>query len=247
MKILVAGESWVKHIIHVKGFDSFTNSEYEEGIRWFQGAMESSGIEMDFLPSHEAVNKFPTDISELEKYDAVILSDIGSNSLLLSTTTFSQSKVVPNRLQLIKDYVSQGGGFAMIGGYMSFQGIDGKARYKDTPIEDVLPVTMCYHDDRLEAPEGVHIEIVDKEHPILKGIDDEWPHFLGYNKLTAKAEATVIASHDDHAFIAVQEYEKGRTLSFASDFAPHWGPKEFVEWKHYNTFWVNSVKWLARK
>ena len=30
-KILLAGESWTSHTIHIKGFDSFFTSFYEEG------------------------------------------------------------------------------------------------------------------------------------------------------------------------------------------------------------------------
>ena len=42
----------------------------------------------------------------------------------------------------------------MIGGYFSFQGIDGSARWRRTPVEDVLPVTCLPYDDRVEVPEG---------------------------------------------------------------------------------------------
>ncbi|WP_280771761.1 glutamine amidotransferase [Salipaludibacillus daqingensis] len=245
MKILFCGESWVKHIIHTKGFDSFTNTEYEEGIQWFAEAMKVAGIEMDFLPGHLTPDHFPVKLEELQAYDAVFLSDIGSNSLLLSNQTFAKSEVAVNRLDLIKQYVEQGGGFAMIGGYLTFQGIDAKARYKDTSVEDILPVTMMPYDDRYEAPEGLHVQINNSDHPIFKGIDEEWPHFLGYNKVYGDEDAEVLAEHNKYAFIAVKEVGKGRTFSFASDLAPHWGPPEFINWKHYNTFWGNVVKWLS--
>ena len=42
----------------------------------------------------------------------------------------------------------------MIGGYYSFQGINGGARYHKTPVEEVLPVTCLPVDDRVEVPEG---------------------------------------------------------------------------------------------
>ena len=35
-KILIAGESWMSHTVHVKGFDSFTTSVYEEGIEYIK-------------------------------------------------------------------------------------------------------------------------------------------------------------------------------------------------------------------
>lgn len=245
MKILVAGESWIKQTTHIKGFDKFTHSEYGEGIEWFRNAMKTSGIDMTFLPNHYASDQFPTTLEELQLYDLVLLSDIGKNTLLLSMDTFNRSVVRPNRLNLIRDYVKNGGSFAMIGGYMSFQGIDCKGGYKNTAIEEILPVELYPTDDRSENPEGAHIVITQPNHPLLRGITGEWPHFLGYNKLKAKNDATVIAEHDGHVFIATGTYGKGRTLAFASDFAPHWGPKEFVEWEHYNTFWVNAVNWLG--
>src|SRR5690625_821457 len=245
MKVLMVGESWIKHIIHIKGFDTFTNSEYGDGVSWLRKALNGSGIEMEHLPGHLAGDSFPVNLKDLQEYDVVFLSDIGSNTLLLSEDTFTHGKIRPNRLDLIKQYVEQGGGFSMIGGYMSFQGIDCKGRYKNTPIEEILPVELYEFDDRAEHPEGVYIEITKKEHPILKDITGDWPHFLGYNKLKSKPNSTVIAQHNGNPFIAVGEYGNGRTMAFASDCAPHWGSKEFVEWEHYSTFWVNSVKWLA--
>jgi uncharacterized membrane protein len=42
----------------------------------------------------------------------------------------------------------------MIGGYLSFAGIQGKTRYHDTPVETALAVTISPHDDRAERPEA---------------------------------------------------------------------------------------------
>ena len=39
-KILIAGESWTSHTIHIKGFDTFTTSVYEEGVKWLKEALE---------------------------------------------------------------------------------------------------------------------------------------------------------------------------------------------------------------
>ena len=47
----------------------------------------------------------------------------------------------------------------MVGGYYSFQGINAGARYRGTPVEDVLPVTILPWDDRVEVPEGFRAEV----------------------------------------------------------------------------------------
>ena len=80
---------------------------------------------------------------------------------------------------------------------------------------------------------------------MLDGIDEEWPPFLGYNRLREKQKSSVIARCNDHVFMAAWNYEKGRSFAFASDCAPHWATPEFLSWKYYGKFWANVVRWLA--
>lgn len=242
-KLLLVGESWEIISIHVKGFDTFYTSKYEEGVDWLIEALESGGYEIDYIPNHRASSNFPTELAELEKYEAVILSDIGANTLLLNPDTFEKSIPTPNRLKLIRDYVENGGGFLMIGGYLSFQGIEAKANYKDSPIEEILPVTLKRYDDRVEIPEGLYPEKV-KDHEILTGISAKWPMLLGYNKLEAKEDSKVLVENEDDPILVIGNYKKGRTAAFASDCAPHWGSPEFVEWEGYEKLWVNLINWL---
>ena len=79
----------------------------------------------------------------------------------------------------------------MIGGYMSFSGFEGKAKYQNTALADVLPVTMLGYDDRIESPAGV-TPVPVASHAVLRGIEGQWPPMLGYNRLIAKADATVV-------------------------------------------------------
>ena len=129
---------------------------------------------------------------------------------------------------------------------MSFSGFEGKARYGETAIEDILPVQIRGWDDRIEAPQGVIPSVVgNSDHPILSGISGQWPLFLGYNRLRAKAEGNLILQVDGDPFLVTGTYGKGRTLAFASDCSPHWGPPEFTSWDHYPRFWHQAVQWLA--
>ena len=243
-KILIAGESWTSHTIHIKGFDTFTTSVYEEGVKWLKEALEKANHQVTFIPNHHASEKFPKTKKEISEYDVVILSDIGSNTLLLPSATFSRSEKTPNRCKLIKEYVENGGGFCMIGGYMSFTGIDAKTRYGETEVKDILPVDLLKYDDRVERPEGIVPKIVVK-HEIFEGIEGEFPFFLGYNKtLSDNTKGEVIALIDEDPFIATGKFGKGKSVAFTSDCAPHWGSKEFVEWKYYDKLWQNIIKWL---
>lgn len=246
MKVLIAGESWIQQYVDVKGYDFCTACGYSEVVGWLKGALEKAGIEVTYLPDHVALREFPGK-QGLKQYDTVIISDLGSNTLLLHPDTTSKSVVRENRLVAVQDYVREGGGFAMIGGYYSFQGVDGKARYRDTEIGEILPVELLPYDDRVEKPQGVKPEIVKKDHPVLKGIEGEWPTFLGYNRLLPKEGGEILAKCGKDVFLAVGQYGNGRTAAFASDCAPHWGTPEYLNWEHYGRFWSNMVKWLAGK
>ncbi len=244
-KVLIAGESWMSYTTHVKGFDSFYTSVYEEGVGFIRAAMEKAGYEVDFIPNHLAPEKFPFTMEELSEYACVVLSDIGSNTLLLPPATFAKSERWPNRCQLIKDYVNAGGGFLMVGGYMSFTGIDGKTRYGQTPVKDILPVQCLDVDDRAEHPEGV-VPVIAQEHEAIAGLSGEWPHFLGYNRTKPIPQGKVLVTIDGDPLIAVGEFGKGRSAVFTSDCAPHWGPPEFVNWAYYGQLWKGLLDYLTK-
>lgn len=245
IRVLLAGESWVSNNTHFKGWDFFSSTVYEVGTEYLEKALAGSDFAFEHLPGHLAATQFPSTLEELAQYDVVILSDIGANTLLLHPDTWLRGQTRPNRLQLLKTWVENGGGLAMCGGYLSFAGIYGSAKYYRTPIELILPVTIHTFDDRLEAPEGVMAEVVNAGHPILSGISGVWPALLGYNELTLRPEGQLLARNGDHPLLAVRSVGKGRTLIWASDIGPHWCPQPFLQWEGYARLWQQSIQWLA--
>lgn len=245
-KVLFVGESWIKHTIHMKGFDQFHSTEYEEGAGFFLGCLDDAGFDVTYIRGHEITLKFPRTAEEIDEYDVVIISDIGSNSFLLPDETFLRSERSPNRLGLVADFVQRGGGLLMVGGYLSFSGIDGKGRFGMSPLAAPLPVTMLNHDDRIEMSEGAQVEVCDPNHPVLGNTPAEWPHLLGYNRLIAKPDATVVARVGEDPMLVVGSYGAGRTAAFASDLAPHWAPQEFLDWPYYGELWTAILEWTAQ-
>ncbi|HEY0791127.1 MAG TPA: glutamine amidotransferase [Chthoniobacterales bacterium] len=243
--ILLVGESWVSSSTHFKGFDFFSSTYYATGGDFLIAALVAAGINVVHQPSHEAAKVFPFELAGLQAYDAVILSDIGANTLLLPPETFLEGKRMPNRLQLLKEYVRRGGGLIMAGGYLSFQGIYGSARYHRTAIEEVLPVSISPHDDRLEKPEGVNPRVVNSGHSIVSGLEGEWPYLLGYNEVKAKAGAETLAVVGDDPLLVVGTFEKGRTVAWTSDVGPHWCPRAFVDWPGYQRLWGGIIEWAG--
>ena len=248
-KVLLLGESWTVQETHVKGFDTVDLGRLEQSsAEHLIEALQNAGIEVDYMPSHIAQYHFPDTVEKLQEYSAIALSDIGSNTIMMDPIMQFQGVRKPNRMLAMTEYVRQGGGLAMFGGYLSFAGIENKARYAMTPLADILPVTMLNYDDRMEHPEGIVPSVVMGSHPVLNGVEGEWPWFLGYNKIKAKPEAdeiAVIGSGD--TFMAAMEVEKGRTFAFASDCAMHWGSREFLAWDGYGKVMQNIFKWLAKE
>ncbi len=72
----------------------------------------------------------------------VLLSDIGANTCCCSGHV-QPIQGPPNRLAAIRDYVADGGGFIMVGGYLTFQGIDAKGQYAGSPAEERCPSRSC--------------------------------------------------------------------------------------------------------
>jgi uncharacterized membrane protein len=245
--VLLAGESWITESKHIKGVDEFILHSYTEGVQWLRQSIDALDWEFTHLPNHLASERFPVDIDGLMTHDVLILSDIGANTLLLHPATTARSEPTPNRLDLIRKYVELGGGLIMIGGYLSYQGIDGKARYHDTPIEDALPVLMSDVDDRVEVPQGFRPEVhpASGQHCIVDGLPPEFPTMLFYNRFAAKPGSNVLLRNGGDPILVVGTYGEGRAVAFAPDAAPHGATPEFLEWEFFDTFWQRVVRWVA--
>ena len=120
----------------------------------------------------------------------------------------------------------------MIGGYMSFAGVENKARFHDTELEEMMPVEILDHDDRVELPQGFCAKAVDMKHPILKGLPTIFPMMLFYNKTVLKSDAKLLLVNDeggryDH-ILAVWKYGNGRSGAFTPDCAPHGATHDFL-------------------
>ncbi|GAA2814083.1 putative membrane protein [Aminobacter aminovorans] len=249
-KVLLVGESWISSATHYKGFDQFGSVTFHLGAEPLVKALKGSEFELTYMTAHEAVDKFPYEMAGLDEYDAIILSDIGANSLLLPPEVWLHSRTVPNRLKLIKAWVEKGGALLMVGGYFSFQGIDGKARWRRTPVEDTLPVTCLPYDDRIEIPEGAVADVVKPDHPVMLGLGDKWPLLLGVNEVEVRDGAEVIArlpqDQGGHPLLVLGSHGKGRTAAWTSDIGPHWLSPAFCEWEGYGRLWKNILGWMTK-
>jgi uncharacterized membrane protein len=244
-KILFVGESCFAQTIEYKGNNSFSGVRYHESGYLFRALLEKQGFEVTHLPCHLVPRDYPRTAQVLSAYDAILFSDVGADTFLLLPDMVRNGVRVPNLLKVTAEYVRLGGGFGMIGGYMTFQGINGSARYHASPIEEILPVTILPWDDRVEVPEGADLVCAPSAHTLLDGFPEQWPYILGYNKVTAKPDAEVLVSYNGDPIISLSSCGKGRTLAFATDCAPHWAPGAITGWEYYAPLWGRLCSWLA--
>ncbi|MBS3812707.1 cytoplasmic protein [Candidatus Bipolaricaulota bacterium] len=247
INVLFLGETWTVTKIHTKGFDVVKLGGFDDySVYLKRGLQEADDIEIDHIPNHEILTEFPEKQSQLDEYDVVIVSDTGRNTLTMYGDMFTMP-MGPDRLEMIRRFVEEGGGFIMAGGYVCFQGFQGKGNYHGSEIEKLLPVNISEIDDRVERTDGVRPTVTTPDHDILQGVADDWPRFLGYQSLEAKEGSTVLAeAGDGDPFITVWEYGDGRSMAFASDLAPHWGI-DFVDWESYPRFWAQTLRWLSKR
>lgn len=206
---------------------------------------ESPEIDVEHLTGAEAIEEFPKTLEGLSEYDALIFSDLSRDTLL---PHFLPDAVPgPNRVKLVKQFVEEGGGLLFCGGWMSYQGYQGRGNWHMSHVADVLPIEIVpLPDDRVDAPEGVETTVVNTKHPVTEGIDTEsFPQVFGYNKTgELKDGAELLATVDGENLLAVNEYGDGRVLAYTSDPAQKWG-LDLLEWDDYQRFWTQGVRWVT--
>jgi len=251
VKVLYVGDSEVVLNRYLVGADVIEQSYFNDNGKWFRNAMAAEeSVDVRHITPHGVAAEFPTTQDELDSYDVVIFSDVGYNSMIFypGLTPPYQYPLGPDRVGMVQQFVEKGGGFIMVGGYLSFAGLNGIARWGGTVVEDLLPVNIARHDDRIEVTQGLRFSVTQPDHAIVSGLpwdDADWT-LCGYNQVTLKDGATLLAEYDGDPFIACWDYQNGRTAIFASDFAPHWAG-DFVHWPHYSAFWRQMVHWLAKR
>jgi len=193
---------------------------------------------------------FPTDKSELFRYDAVILGSIEA-----SFFTFDQ-------LRMISDFVSQrGGGFLMLGGRNSF----GQGKYMNTPLEDLLPVALTSGQG---VPGFQDLEFKFRltsygfEHPITRISLSEaenrkrWesaPALVGFNVTGGpKPGATVVAQGSvpdsrgqSPVILAFQRFGRGKSAALTTASTWRWRMEADTRDRLYETFWKQMLRWLV--
>jgi len=123
-------------------------------------SLNAGGIQVVHMTNEQAISDFPRTVEGLSEYNVVIISDCECEVLALYPFWIAGTPLPrTNRLKAIREYTRNGGGLLMVvagppsAGALATRGIT-------TPGRRSVAVTcMKGLDDRVETPEGVHVNI----------------------------------------------------------------------------------------
>lgn len=99
------------------------NGNESEEKNYLEGALRAENIRVETV----GPERIPNSLEELQRYDSVILSNVGAGSM-----TYSQMEMIERAVHDL------GVGLVMVGGENAF----GAGGWQDTPVEKALPVSM---------------------------------------------------------------------------------------------------------
>jgi uncharacterized membrane protein len=191
----------------------------------------------------------------LDQSNCLIISDVEAKCFHLYPNFFDRARrenrvvTFPDRLNVIKQWIAGGGGMMMLGGWLSFSGVQSKSGWGRSLLQEALPVECLLIEDLVESSAGFTAEVVAPEHPAIKGLPwQDFPPIFGYNEVKEKsgAEVLVRVKETGHPLVVAGEYGNGRVFTYMSDPAPHWGIN-FELWEAYDSFWHQALNWVKKK
>jgi len=127
----------------------------------------------------------------LKTTSVVIISDVEAKHFQLYPSFFeaSSTRVVvpsyPDRLISLKNWVADGGGLMMLGGWLSFSGMEEKAGWRRTPMGRGFASKLPGRRRPGRFFGGFTPEVLMPEHPLVKGL--AWKSFLGSSATTSSS------------------------------------------------------------
>lgn len=193
--------------------------------------------------------------------DAVVLASLRSADFdVLMIENIDSTVLGDASIQAIQTLVEQGKGLIMLGGFHSF----GPGGYQNTPLVDVLPVTM----GRFERQDPGPSKPVSRDlhhwgdlkmrptgdHPVTRlaagdnnmQVWSSLPPLKGANKLGVKPTGRVLAETPEGVPLLVAgAYGRGRVLAFAGNSTIRWW--QYGRQSEHRRFWRQSILWLASR
>jgi hypothetical protein len=218
-KALIIEGLWSDHF-------RITPALHEVGIRYQQAYVSRS----PYFGGYTRFYHLPA-AEELRNFSVIIISNLDAPS------------INAERLKLYREFVAQGGGLVVLGGYWAYS----KGAYAGTPLEEMLPVTfpsehrIPEHRDGLllaTAPQATWKQTFDYK---IK------PMAFYVQALMPKADAVVQLLAGDKPALISGTFGKGRVVACAltANGDPAEGTMPFWDWPGWPKLLGQAVEWAA--
>jgi uncharacterized membrane protein len=199
-------------------------------------------------PSWELYHMSPDAFDErLEWATVIVFADVETKCLMLHPDFFQRAKwgneplVFPDRFDLLRKWVMDGGHFHMNGGWLSFAGELGKGGWGRSRFHDALPVECLQHDDLIESTAGCKVRCALPSHPAVKDLDwSDAPPLLGFNQCRARTDGKCIVEIENqgkwYPLLAERRLGKGPGNVLDERCQSSLGVN-FMKWSQYRQFW----------
>ena len=195
------------------------------------------------------IQKFPSRLDELSRYDVVFLGDVGVGN----------GQLTDEDCRLLKGLVEyQASGLVFMPGWRGEQ-----AALAGTPLEDLCPVVIdsARPDGTVsDGPRRLVLTEVGRKSLLTKLADNAQENLAVWESLPggqwygpvlrAKAGSEVLAVHEDATneygripLLVTRTFGAGKVLYMATDGAWRW--RKGVEDKYHYRFWGQVVRWMA--
>jgi uncharacterized membrane protein len=193
---------------------------------------------------------YPARAEDLFRYDALVLANVSGHQLTRA------------QLEATRAFVAQRGGGLLVLGAQSFL----KQGLLDTPIDEALPLDLSdrgggvWPASRAGGLNRVALTPDGEVHPVMQigaGAAQTRERWEGVPALASiaplggpRAGATVLAVTSGpggaaRALVAVQRFGEGRSMLFTGEAAWRWRMMLPATDRSYDTFWRQTVRWLA--
>lgn len=176
------------------------------------------------------MDEFPDTYEELLGYDVLVLDNIHTRFL------------GPKRRVMIADFVRNGGGLLVFGGYLNLSmGAD-----RNTYMEDLVPVRIRQFRDL--AKDNAGMRLTPEDDGFFAEIDwSEAVHAFSVDTSPPADEARVLARAGGHPAIVAGNYGNGRVIAVMIN--PHGDPAEgrtpYWQWPEWPRMLTACLKWLG--
>lgn len=176
------------------------------------------------------VTEFPFDYEQLMKQDLIVIANVNISCL------------GDLGIEMLKDYIENGGNILFLGGKSSY----GNGGIKNSIIEEIVPFGV--NSNKFDIIKTKNGYLVFNPHSIFNGIDIKKRIFVPYiHNIKVKKGKILIKTADGRCFLLVDKMENGGKIGciFGAPYGE--GKRVFYNWDEWDKLMSNLILYLVEK